>query len=197
MELHAGVCDRLRDVVVWECMGAGGPRTPPCTPQGAVNRQCTLPGHSVTHTLTNVVRNNQLALPNIPHSSRRGQGRTPSPPPSKQHCFISTPNNLTRSEESFTPTPPPRPLKNQVHERTLYPTLHKALVNSLRPSTWLTGGYDCASASSDGTVKVFDIETGWGGVCFLGGAFGGVLCVGGGCLGGLGGCLCLCLWRGE
>jgi hypothetical protein len=48
----------------------------------------------------------------------------------------------------------------QVHDRTLYTNIHRALVNTLRPSPWLTGGFDVASVSSDGTVKVFDIETG-------------------------------------
>jgi WD40 repeat protein len=48
----------------------------------------------------------------------------------------------------------------QVHDRTIYSNIHRALVNSIRYATWLPGGFSCASASSDGTVKLFDIETG-------------------------------------
>lgn len=42
----------------------------------------------------------------------------------------------------------------------MYSNIHRALVNSLRFSPWLSGGFNCVSASSDGTVKLFDIETG-------------------------------------
>jgi WD40 repeat protein len=42
----------------------------------------------------------------------------------------------------------------------VYTTIHRALVNSLTPAPWVGGGFDCASASSDGTVKLFDLDTG-------------------------------------
>ncbi|WIA23508.1 hypothetical protein OEZ85_000248 [Tetradesmus obliquus] len=48
----------------------------------------------------------------------------------------------------------------QVHDRTIYSNIHRALVNSIRFASWLPGGFSCASASSDGTVKLFDVETG-------------------------------------
>ncbi|KAF6261863.1 hypothetical protein COO60DRAFT_1625186 [Scenedesmus sp. NREL 46B-D3] len=48
----------------------------------------------------------------------------------------------------------------RVHDRTTYSNIHRALVNSIRFASWLPGGFSCASASSDGTVKLFDIETG-------------------------------------
>jgi WD40 repeat protein len=48
----------------------------------------------------------------------------------------------------------------QVHDRTIYSNIHRALVNSIRYASWLPGGFSCASASSDGTVKLFDVETG-------------------------------------
>jgi WD40 repeat protein len=48
----------------------------------------------------------------------------------------------------------------QVHDRTIYSNIHRALVNTIRFASWLPGGFSCASASSDGTVKLFDIETG-------------------------------------
>jgi WD40 repeat protein len=48
----------------------------------------------------------------------------------------------------------------QVHDRTIYSNIHRALVNSIRYASWLPGGFNCASASSDGTVKLFDVETG-------------------------------------
>eukprot|EP00879_Flechtneria_rotunda_P023389 GHRR01024740.1.p1 GENE.GHRR01024740.1~~GHRR01024740.1.p1 ORF type:complete len:280 (+),score=52.77 GHRR01024740.1:95-934(+) len=48
----------------------------------------------------------------------------------------------------------------RVHDRTTYTNIHRALVNTLKPAPWLPGGYSCASASSDGTVKLFDLETG-------------------------------------
>jgi DNA damage-binding protein 2 len=63
-------------------------------------------------------------------------------------------------------TPQPHSVCAQVHDRVLYDSIHSTggVVNDLAPSPWLPGGFDCASASADGTVKLFDIEIG---VCVL------------------------------
>jgi WD40 repeat protein len=47
----------------------------------------------------------------------------------------------------------------QVHERTVFKDIHFALVNTIKAAPW-AGSNLCASASSDGTVKLFDMLTG-------------------------------------
>ncbi|EFN53251.1 hypothetical protein CHLNCDRAFT_26064, partial [Chlorella variabilis] len=46
---------------------------------------------------------------------------------------------------------------HKVYERTLYSSINRWLTNQLR---FMPGGDACASSSYDGTVKVFDVETG-------------------------------------
>lgn len=41
----------------------------------------------------------------------------------------------------------------------MFPDIHRALVNTMRVLPW-ADSMQCASASSDGTVKIWDIETG-------------------------------------
>jgi WD40 repeat protein len=47
----------------------------------------------------------------------------------------------------------------QVHERTVYSNIHRALLNCIRFLPWLDS-MSAATAASDGTVKLTDVETG-------------------------------------
>lgn len=48
----------------------------------------------------------------------------------------------------------------QVHERTTHKDIFKALLNTIRCIPWSPGAMNVCGASSDGTVKAFDAETG-------------------------------------
>ncbi|KAG2438921.1 hypothetical protein HYH02_010716 [Chlamydomonas schloesseri] len=50
---------------------------------------------------------------------------------------------------------------DQVHDRTVYDTVHTCLANSIKFLPWLGGGGShVVTASSDGTAKLLDLETG-------------------------------------
>eukprot|EP00798_Chlamydomonas_sp_ICE-L_P012578 gene12578-15802_t len=47
----------------------------------------------------------------------------------------------------------------KVHDHTVYSDIHKAVLNQIRMIPWMDT-MSCCTASADGTVKIFDLETG-------------------------------------